>query len=189
MSVKSLKKIVLIGLTLELGLAITYCLWSIYQTSIYPISITIDTTIIGIGVAIPIIALNLLLFFSPLRELPILKASNKFTNTVVKPFVNILNLPAALVISIAAGIGEELFFRGMLLSEIGLILSSILFSILHFGGTVKEFRFMAFLYFLIGLYFGWILIIYKSLWVLCTAHTVYDLTVIIFMKSYWKKHP
>jgi uncharacterized protein len=39
------------------------------------------------------------------------------------------------VISVAAGIGEELLFRGAVQAEWGLVLSSILFGAMHISGT------------------------------------------------------
>ena len=38
------------------------------------------------------------------------------------------------VISVAAGIGEELLFRGVLQAEMGLVLASVIFGVLHTGG-------------------------------------------------------
>ena len=187
MLTKSLQKIIFIGVALELGLVIVYCLWSLFRSPIYPLNITINTTFLGLLIPLPLIALNIVLFCSPLNKLRGLKASNRFINEVVRPFVNDLDIPAAIIISAAAGIGEELFFRGLLQTEFGLILSSLLFSLLHFGFAAKEFKFMAFLYFAIGLYFGWLLIIINSLWALSVAHAVYDFIIIIYMKSYWAK--
>ena len=187
MSTKSLQKIIFVGVSLELGLVIVYCLWALYRSTIYPLNITINTTFLGLLIPIPIIALNIVLFCSPLNHLKGLNASNRFINNVVKPFIDDLNVPAAITISAAAGIGEELFFRGLLQTEFGLVLSSLLFSVLHFGLAVKEFKFMAFLYFVIGLYFGWFLTLTNSLWALCVAHAAYDFIVIVYMKSYWDK--
>ena len=187
MSTKSLHKIIFVGVSLELGLVAVYCLWALYRSAIYPLNITINTTLIGLLIPLPIIAVNIVLFCSPLTHLKVLSASNRFINNVVKPFINDLSVPAAIIISAAAGIGEELFFRGLLQTELGLVLSSLLFSILHFGLAVKEFKFMAFLYFVIGLYFGWFLIITNSLWALCVAHAAYDFIVIVYMRSHWNK--
>ena len=39
-----------------------------------------------------------------------------------------------IVISVAAGVGEELLFRGALQAEAGLVTASIVFGLLHIGG-------------------------------------------------------
>jgi len=45
-----------------------------------------------------------------------------------------VRLPDVMVISIAAGLGEELFFRGVLQPELGLVPASLIFGALHVGG-------------------------------------------------------
>ncbi len=41
-------------------------------------------------------------------------------------------IPAILMLSLLSSVGEELFFRGALLNQFGLIISSLLFGLVHF---------------------------------------------------------
>lgn len=77
------------------------------------------------------------------------------------------------MIAILAGVGEELFFRGILqniLSEwfknkhVGIILTAAIFSFIHF-------QFYGFIpRFLLGVYFGYLLILSRSIWLPIVAH-------------------
>lgn len=90
-----------------------------------------------------------------------------------------------LVISIAAGVGEELLFRGAaqpLLAGwtnpwIALAVVSLLFGLAHALSTT---------YFvvatLIGVYFGWLAMHYDDLVAPIVAHTVYDFVAILFFR-------
>ena len=53
----------------------------------------------------------------------------------LKPVFGGVGVVDVAVISMAAGIGEELLFRGVLQAEIGLVLASLIFGVLHTGGT------------------------------------------------------
>ena len=53
----------------------------------------------------------------------------------LKPVFGGVGVVDVAVISVAAGIGEELVFRGVLQAEIGLVLASLIFGVLHTEGT------------------------------------------------------
>lgn len=54
--------------------------------------------------------------------------------TWLKPMFQHVGRVEVVVISLAAGWGEELLFRGVLLPEVGLVWSSLVFGLLHTGG-------------------------------------------------------
>ena len=43
-----------------------------------------------------------------------------------------ISVPDALLLAVASGLGEELFFRGALQPRVGLILATVLFGAVHF---------------------------------------------------------
>ena len=51
--------------------------------------------------------------------------------TVLAPFTSTLGAADIVVIALLSGVSEELFFRGVLLPEIGLVASSLIFGLLH----------------------------------------------------------
>ncbi len=100
----------------------------------------------------------------------------------MEPLVKAIDIPVALVVSILAGFGEEMFFRGTLLFETGIILSSALFSLVHFGSQIKRYFGIVLVYFLIGLYFAWLRNLTDGLWAPIISHSLYDFVAILILK-------
>lgn len=95
-----------------------------------------------------------------------------------------LSIPAILVLSVAAGVFEELLFRGVLQSwlsqslhySIGIGLSAIIFGLLHFGSTAT-FLFTS----LYGLTFGVAYHLTESLVFVMIWHAAYDFVALLFI--------
>jgi membrane protease YdiL (CAAX protease family) len=79
------------------------------------------------------------------------------------------------LLSLAAGAGEEVLFRGVLQPSLGILLTSVLFGLLH-AVTVAYLV----LTFVISLYFGWLMLATENLVVPILAHALYD-TVALFV--------
>lgn len=62
-------------------------------------------------------------------ELPYLASVKSFFVNILKPFN--LNIPEIIFISICAGMGEELLFRGVIQAYLGIWVTSIIFVALH----------------------------------------------------------
>jgi len=69
-------------------------------------------------------------------ELPLLKDTKQFFSGLIRPLK--LNMLEIVFISICAGIGEELFFRGAIQPILGVWFTSILFVLLH--GYLNPFK-------------------------------------------------
>lgn len=92
------------------------------------------------------------------------------------------------VVSIAAGVGEELLFRGLvqaglvqliggpLAPWIALAIAAVLFGVCHWLNTTY-----AILAMLAGAYFGLLLILSGNLWTPIVAHAAYDLLALIYL--------
>lgn len=92
------------------------------------------------------------------------------------------------VVSIAAGLGEELLFRGLvqaglaqliggpLAPWIALAVASVLFGVCHWLNTTY-----AILAMLAGAYFGLLLLLTGNLWTPIVAHAAYDLLALIYL--------
>ena len=67
-----------------------------------------------------------------------MRAVRRVYRDLLKPLFAEIGALEVVVISLAAGIGEELFFRGALQPEVGLIPASLVFGVLHMGtrGTI-----------------------------------------------------
>jgi uncharacterized protein len=92
------------------------------------------------------------------------------------------------VISLAAGLGEELLFRGLAQAGlekliggewgplVALIAASALFGICHWLNTTY-----AILAMLAGVYFGLLLMLSGSLWTPIVAHAAYDFIALVYL--------
>ena len=62
-------------------------------------------------------------------------AIRRLYRTSLKPLFGGVGVLDMVVISVAAGVGEELLFRGVVQPEVGLFPASVIFGLLHMGGT------------------------------------------------------
>jgi len=93
------------------------------------------------------------------------------SNATVEPLLAIMTWPLAVFIALAAGIGEEIFFRGMMQRWLGWWGQGILFGLAHVTGGDPA-QIIAAL--AIGLLFGWLRHKDMNLAMLITAHAVYN---------------
>ncbi len=109
-----------------------------------------------------------------------------FIDEMIVPLVSRLGIWHAVVISLAAGIGEEFFFRGLLQPYLGVIFTSVLFSLAHFAFELRRFYQLLILYFLIGIVFGLVYELFGSLWAPIIFHVIYDFLAILYFRFFFK---
>ena len=88
---------------------------------------------IGAGAAAALAIVNYGLLCRAPAVRPV-RAIRRVYRDLLKPAFAGIGVREVVVISLAAGIGEELLFRGVLQPEIGLIPASLVFGALHTGG-------------------------------------------------------
>jgi uncharacterized protein len=120
----------------------------------------------------------------PLREL------QRTVETQLVPLVRHWTIPQMALVSLAAGFGEEMLFRGLLQSALadrldgpaGLLLAvlaaSAVFGICHWVTTSY-----AVLAGAVGIYLGLLLVIFDNLLVPIVAHALYDLIALIYLSG------
>jgi membrane protease YdiL (CAAX protease family) len=141
--------------------------------------------LIGALAALPALVLLLVMIRIPLS--PLLRLG-ELVRTHIVPLFRGCTLAELLVISIVAGIGEEMLFRGVIqhgLAErigppagtaIGIGIASLLFGLAHaLSGTY------AILAGLISLYFGWLLVATGNLLAPIAAHAAYDFLAFVYL--------
>lgn len=136
----------------------------------------------GFLFCLPIFVLNYLLFGPFCDKYSFLKTCYDFKDRVVRPLADELDIISSGAVSLCAGIGEELFFRGVLQTEWGILVGALSFSLLHFGTAVRKYYALAVLYTLIGIYFGFLAYYFKSLYVAIAAHAAYDFLALLYLK-------
>ena len=136
-------------------------------------------TLRGAVVAGGLAAVNFyLLCYAP--ELPGARAVRRLYRDTLKPLFGTIGRREVLVISVAAGIGEELLFRGALQPEVGLVPASLIFGVLHMGGN-GTFAFSCWVAVMGGV-LGGLALWTEGLLAPIIAHTVYDATALAYMR-------
>lgn len=133
---------------------------------------------IGVGIAL---ALAGYLFYIITKKTKTLSATAELFETMLAPTFSVLKPMDMIALSIIAGFCEEIFFRGLLLPKIGLLISSIAFGVLHLPG----FRFWIYAVWatLSGVLFGGLFLITHSLWLPITAHAVNNIVGMFLLKK------
>ena len=98
-----------------------------------------------------------------------------------------LSWPTIILISVMAGISEELLFRGVIQSYLvgvtsplfGVIISACLFGVMHFYN-----RLYIVLTLIIGLFIGWLYYATQSLLLVVVLHSVYDILAFACIVKY-----
>jgi len=139
----------------------------------------------GLAATLPLLVALLLLDRFPIG--PIQSVKDVARELIERMFrgASVLHLA---VISLAAGCGEELLFRGLaqagLARLIGgeagpwaaLAIASVLFGVCHWLNTTY-----AILAMLAGLYFGYLLVLTGNLWTPIMAHAAYDFIALLYL--------
>lgn len=159
-----------------MGLALV---WQRWRGVSLPFGDPVSGVVFGLGAAVLLAVVNGYVIcgapdLSPVREM------RRLYVTGLKPMFGRLGPGHIVVISAAAGIGEELFFRGVLLPEIGLIGSSLIFGVLHTGGR-GTYAFGAWVA-LMGAGLGWLSTWSGGLVAPIVAHAVYDALAMSYIR-------
>ena len=133
----------------------------------------------GAVVAGGLAAVNFYLIYCA-PELPGVRAVRRLYRDTLKPLFGTVGRREVLVISVAAGIGEELLFRGVLQPEVGLVPASLIFGVLHMGGS-GTFAFSCWVTVMGGV-LGWLALWTEGLLAPIIAHTVYDAATLAYMR-------
>lgn len=97
-----------------------------------------------------------------------------------------ITIPGALFIAVASGITEEIFFRGIIQPQFGIVVASIVFGLFHMGG--KKVIYYSLYTMLIGLYLGWLLVFTGNLLVTVIVHVLNNFIALPYMRYYYHKY-
>ncbi|MCC6220027.1 MAG: CPBP family intramembrane metalloprotease [Deltaproteobacteria bacterium] len=141
----------------------------------------------GVLLCFPLFLLNAIFFAKESSKWEAILKCQEFKDEIAKPLADKLDIGSAFIVSALAGFGEEMFCRGILQTEFGIVIASAAFAILHFGSAVKHYLFIAALYLLIGFYFGFIYLFSQSIWTPIIVHVVYDFVAILYLRYFYEK--
>lgn len=164
-------------------------LW--WQLASLPLALYInfEALLIGLAATIPPLLINWRIFERPWLKLDQLLKISEFRNNIILPLVADLKGSDALILGICSGIAEELFFRGTLQSGLlnscgfagSIIVTNLLFSVIHFGSASRHFFGLVVLYFAVGLYLSWVLQVSGSLLAPIITHATYNFLAISYL--------
>jgi len=122
----------------------------------------------------------LLLLAKKFQSLTFLVKLQEIVDREVAPLFAQLALSDILLISMASGLCEEVFFRGVLQEQLTLLPTSILFGLIH----CPSFSMIpyAFWTFIAGLFLGWLYDCTHCLWTPILAHFVSNLIVLLVFR-------
>jgi uncharacterized protein len=139
-----------------------------------------DVTL-GLAASLPLLVLFLAFFHWPVGPLRRIK---DFLEEIFKPLFRPCTTLDLAILSVLAGAGEEMLFRGVLQGAFsrwlgvpgGLILASILFGLAH--AITATYAIIAAL---VGLYFGWLWLVTDNLLTPIVCHAAYDFVALVYI--------
>jgi membrane protease YdiL (CAAX protease family) len=132
---------------------------------------------VSVLAALPPLLMIPLLESSLSQRLRWLRIFRENVTSLLAPFFGHLRWPEMLAMAFLAGLSEEVFFRGVLQQEIGLICTSVVFGLFH----MVSFPYIVWAT-LTGLYLGWLLQLTQNLWILIFTHTLVDIVGLGYIK-------
>ena len=162
------------GLAIVLALLSDYAIWDEFQ-------VTLEGSLWGLGASVPMFIAFATCLYWPVGPLASIK---RFSDEVIAPMFRPCTIVDLALISIVAGLGEELFFRGLIQVTIegwygpvvGLVAASIIFGAMH--PLTPSYAVLATV---IGLYLGWTYQATGNLLVPTIAHGFYDFIALVVL--------
>ena len=176
MKVSALLRLAVLGESLLVVVALAWLWWR--QMSLV-VGGLVEGLLVGCsGAAALAVASFYLLCRAP--DVQAVRSVRRLYIETLKPVFGSVSLAEIVVISVAAGIGEELLFRGVLQPEVGLVTASIIFGLLHMGGIGT--LFFGCWVMLMGSVLGYLAIWTEGLLASIVAHAVYDAIAMSYMR-------
>ena len=126
-------------------------------------------------------ALPFALFYFTLSEkakgIPLLGSVRRIMRGEIKAVFASTTVIDICLISLWAGLAEEVLFRGVLQAKWGILAASILFGVLHF--VTPAYALVAFV---IGIYIGLVHHFFQSLLIPIQLHAIYDFGALIYLR-------
>ena len=171
----------LLALGGELLLTVIALAWMSYRGLTFGLGSSGWFTNIAIGLLAA--ALFALVNYALLRCAPDirgLRSIRQLYRTTLRPLFAEVGPLDVVVIAVAAGIGEELLFRGALQPEVGLVPASLVFGLLHTGArsTLAFGCWVA----VMGMALGGLAIVTHGLLAPIVAHAAYDAVAIVYLR-------
>ena len=134
----------------------------------------------GIGIGIGLSTLGYV-FYIIIKKTKSLNSTVELFERILSPAFRNLNALDIFLLSFTAGFCEEIFFRGLVLTKFGIILSSIAFGLLHLPGL--KFWIYALWAMLSGFILGFLFIWSGTLYLPIVAHAVNNICGMFLLRT------
>jgi uncharacterized protein len=176
--------VVLLGIAVEGGLVLTALPtgWMLGQDALATFRWSATDALWGVLATIPPLVVFLLCLRSPIEGLQRIR---RFCEDVLRPALASCSFAELLLISVLAGLGEEMLFRGVLQPVcaawlgnpwLGLATASLLFGLAH----AVTFTYVVYAA-LMGAYLGWVWLATRNLLTVIVIHSLYDLGALLYL--------
>jgi membrane protease YdiL (CAAX protease family) len=179
----SRRQLLLLAVLFEAGLGVLACLAGFFsdQQPWDRLHWNADGLFWGVGASLPMLALFYICLRYPLGPIASIR---KITDQIIRPLFRPCTLLDLLVISLLAGLGEELLFRGLLQDLFAehletwaaVLLAGVLFGLLHPITPVY-----AVLASFMGIYLGFVYLAAGNLLAAIVAHGFYDFVALVYL--------
>lgn len=163
-------------LIMEAALLLVATLWCwIAKIDLMPLLNLTNPAVLLVGIGMGVVmsggSLVISLLASKFRErLPFLASFEDFVHQTLAPIFAKVNPLDILLISLASGFCEEIFFRGVLQTQFGMVIASLIFGMFHYAG--RRYVFYVLWAALAGAALGLAMDLTHSIWVPICAHVV-----------------
>jgi membrane protease YdiL (CAAX protease family) len=175
--------IVFLAIGVEGGLIVLAWLlgWLLETSPLAQFAWTREGAVWGVLAAAPMLLGALSVFLWPVGPLRPIK---EFSEKVLRPTLAPCSVLDLLGISVLAGLGEEMLFRGVLQASfakhmnvwLAILLASVLFGVLH--AVTRTYAVLATLS---GIYLGWLWVYTGNLLAPVITHALYDFLVLLYL--------
>ncbi len=156
----------------------------LFDIKLFPLTQNIfHDILIGTSGAIVPLALFIFLLSERTKSTHLLGSLKKTIENEIRVIFSNCRLIDLCLISVFAGIGEELLFRGVIQIKIGIIGASILFGLLHF--ITPAYCVIATI---MGFYLGFLFQYYESIIIPIQLHFIYDLGALIYLRYFYVEY-
>lgn len=175
------KKILTIAFLMEGGaVALAFILSRFFQIPLSPLSDNIFRDILlGTVLALPPFIFFLFTLSEKAKKLPLIGPLRQKVVTDIKAIFDNMRLMDFVILSLLAGIGEELLFRGILQVKFGIIVASIIFGLMHSVSFAYVVAAIVMGFYIGGIYYG-----SGSLLVPIQIHFIYDLAALVYLRYF-----
>lgn len=139
----------------------------------------------GLMIAAPVVFLNWFILASPKVRLR-LPATASFLDNIMYPICRRIGLFKIGIISLLAGVCEELFFRLAFQSKFTTLVSALVYTYFHFGTNSIHYRFLSISYLLLALYLGSLTTHFGTIWPAIVAHATFNCFSMLYLKYFYR---